>query len=91
MECGDGKNGVRREHDRVEVGMIDQHLARVGPRSLCIRFGEVGREIVQGRSGPTDQLVTKSAEHFSACFLGPSRVVVQENKGDFVPVLRLAT
>ena len=69
--------------------MVDAELLGVGRWPLRPRIGKVRGQVLQSRC-ETAEIRAERIEHQLDRRLRPARVVVQEDEGDVVPVLRLA-
>jgi hypothetical protein len=50
MKCGDGERRIGAESCFVRVGMVEEHLRRIGVRPLIPGAGEICSEIVESRA-----------------------------------------
>lgn len=90
MECLYGSHCVGSELREVLVGVVEDHLPGKGMWSLGVDGGEFGLKVVESVSDFSQELGTKALPH-SCCGLdGTTEVVVEQDEGDVVPVLRLA-
>lgn len=90
VESFHGEDRISSENSPVQIGMLDEHLPDVGARSLGSGIREVGQEVIEAGSDRWKLRTEAVPDGLCRC-IHAAGVVVEQDEGDVVPVLGLAS
>ena len=90
VESFHGEDCIGSENSPVQIGMLDEHLPDVGARSLGSGIREVGHQVIEAGSDRWKLRTEAVPDGLCRC-IHAAGVVVEQDEGDVVPVLGLAS